>query len=545
MEFTFKMTRKRWIALGSVAGVLLLMLATVLILRSRLSDESKDKIYGLLRFNKKIVLKGGTETIQSGELLKKYYEAFGYTPMWSDKAIQNARYRTMLLQMLNHADSLGLDRNDYHNDYVLWYDSVARLRGFTPGEFESENEIVFTDAALSFLYTVAYGKEISRIEYNGIKYNIDSSRILRVYNDLLSHHNWRRTLDSIEPRTSQYRLLKSELNRMQAVLTRHPEIDSAASEDMTAGRSKAILKLKAYNLISDSLSEDSVSEDVQRSAISRFQRMMNIDTTGLLDKKTIEALAFPIRMRTEQIKESLNCWRWTGRLPEPEFILVNIPAARLQIVSNDTLKDMSMNVIVGKAETRTPSFTAYVTRVITYPYWTVPISIATKEMLPKIKARLAYLDDNAIQVINNKGDIVDPHTIPWGKYTAKYLPYTFRQATGCDNSLGVLKFDLNSPFSIYLHDTNHRELFGKKNRFMSHGCVRVEKPMELAHYLLHEGLDSATIEMLNSCVTGQKPKEFPLKKKFPVLFFYMTADVNADGQLRFYNDVYRLEKVVS
>jgi murein L,D-transpeptidase YcbB/YkuD len=204
-----------------------------------------------------------------------------------------------------------------------------------------------------------------------------------------------------------------------------------------------------------------------------------------------------------------------------------------------------MKVIVGKSESKTPSFTAYVTRVITYPYWTVPVSIATKEMLPKIQNRIDYLEENALQVINANGEIVDPYSISWGSLSADHLPYTFRQATGCDNSLGVMKFDLNSPFSIYLHDTNHRNLFGNKDRFMSHGCVRVEKPMELAHYLLDEGLSDSTRALLESCSRDQKPKEFPLKEKFPVLFLYMTADVNEEGSLKFYPDVYKLEREVS
>jgi murein L,D-transpeptidase YcbB/YkuD len=538
------MTKKSWIAVAVAAAIIGVAVVVFFVFRNPMSEEGREKIQALLHPHKKITLSHGTESIQSNDLLQKYYDIFGYTPLWSDKAVQNVFYRTMLIQMLNHADSLGLDRNDYHNDYVLWYDSVSHLKGFAPGQFESENEIIFTDAALSFLYNVAYGKEIERIEYNGVKYNIDSGRIVRVFKELLSHHDWRRTLDSIEPQTSQYRFLKSELNRMTAILRQNPFLDSAAVANTSSGKFITILKLKAYKLIPDLINADSVDEETLHTALLDFQRMMSIDTTGKLDSRTQAALSFPLKQRIEQIKESLNCWRWTGRLAEKEFILVNIPAARLQIVGNDTLKDMSMRVIVGKEETKTPSFTAYVTRVITYPYWTVPVSIATKEMLPKIQKRVGYLDDNAIQVINSKGEVVDPQTIAWKKLTPEHLPYTFRQATGCDNSLGVLKFDLNSPFSIYLHDTNHRELFSNKNRYISHGCVRVEKPMELAHYLL-EGLDSATVALLNNCVHDQKPKEFPLKKKIPVLIFYMTADVDENGHLKFYNDVYKLEKEIS
>jgi murein L,D-transpeptidase YcbB/YkuD len=104
-----------------------------------------------------------------------------------------------------------------------------------------------------------------------------------------------------------------------------------------------------------------------------------------------------------------------------------------------------------------------------------------------------------------------------------------------------LKFDLNSPYSIYLHDTNARGLFSQKNRFLSHGCVRLEKPMVLAEYVLNEGLDTTTIARLNKCMEEQKQEEFRLKKRFPVLILYMTSDVDENGTLKFYNDVYGVE----
>ena len=202
-----------------------------------------------------------------------------------------------------------------------------------------------------------------------------------------------------------------------------------------------------------------------------------------------------------------------------------------------------MKVIVGKLATQTPSFTSYITKVIAYPYWTVPFDIATKEMLPKIKKNIEYLENNNLQVINGKGVEMDATQLSWNKYSTKYFPYTIRQGTGCDNSLGVLKFDLNSPYSIYLHDTNAKGLFSQKNRFLSHGCVRVEKPMVLAEYVLQEGLDTSTISKLNKCMTDQKQQEFRLKKRIPVLILYMTADIDENGNLKFYNDVYGVEEV--
>lgn len=530
--------RKRIILIVSSIAILI---ALVILFRYAFSSSAKTRITNLLHLGNKVSVKNDTQKLTSTDLMKKYYDVFGYNEMWSQPEKQDDQYRNMLLNMLDYADSLGLNRADYHADFISRYDSMIKLPEFDYDKYKTESEVIFTDAALSFLYNVAYGKEINT-EFNGVKYNIDSTRILNVYNQLMQHRNWRRTLDSIEPKIEQYLTLKNKLNYMRAFVRDFPETDTLVADNTDGGTIIAGIKLRFYGIISDSLAADSSGKPMLKAPLIAFQKMMSIDTSGKLDDKTLKALNFPLPKRMAQMKESLNYWRWTGRLQEKEFILVNLPAARLQVVNPDSVKDLTMRVIVGKTATQTPSFTAYITKVIAYPYWTVPVSIATKEMLPKIQKRIAYLDENNLQVFDAKGKIIDPATVNWGKYTAKYFPFTIRQSTGCDNSLGVLKFDLNSPFSIYLHDTNHRELFARSDRFMSHGCVRVEKPMELANYVLKDGLDSATIQKLNQCLHDQTPKEFPLAHKFPVLILYMTADIDANGNLKFYNDVYKLDE---
>lgn len=520
---------------------LLLAGVVLFIYQDSLFNPAKDRLYQLLEKMDIVKVKEDTEAINSKELLRKYYQDFGYRKTWTDLSYENNKYRLMLLDMLRYADSLGLDRKDYHADYVSKFDSLSRLPGFDFSQYESENELIFTDAALSFLYHVAYGREIE-IGYNGVKYNIDSSRITRVFNQLLENKNWRSALDSLEPRVPQYQMMKKELNRMAALLRDSSGPDTSTVANTPGGKATALRKLIAYGCIPDSIPIDSLTAAGWLAGFRNFQSMVGLDTTGLMDKKTMAALNFPLARRVTQMKESLNYWRWTGRLREREFILVNIPATRLRIVNQDSVKNISMKVIVGKTTSPTPSFTAYIYRVITYPYWVVPLSIATKEMLPKIKKNVGYFENNSLQVLNNKDEIIDPQTVDWKKYTEKYLPFTFRQSTGCDNSLGVLKFDLNSPYSIYLHDTNAKGLFGKKDRFLSHGCVRVERPMELAQYLLDNSLDSTKMDSLQQCLKDQTPTEIPLKKRYPVLLLYMTADIDENGHLKFYKDVYLKEE---
>ena len=206
----------------AIGAIVIIGVVLLFVFRKNIFSDTKEKLFNLLHYKQTVTVKGDTEHINSRELLEKYFNHFGYESKWTDTSSAQRVYRDMLIEMLNQADSLGLNRADYHEDYVVKYDSLSHLPNFDMSEFESENEVIFTDAALSFLYHVAYGKEIPRIEYNGVKYSIDSSRILNVLNDLLAHHDWRRTLDSIEPKTTQYLFLKSELNRMQTFARNYP-----------------------------------------------------------------------------------------------------------------------------------------------------------------------------------------------------------------------------------------------------------------------------------------------------------------------------------
>ncbi|WP_019986622.1 L,D-transpeptidase family protein [Rudanella lutea] len=239
----------------------------------------------------------------------------------------------------------------------------------------------------------------------------------------------------------------------------------------------------------------------------------------------------------EQIKASLNTYRWLNRFPADKRVIVNLPSATLRVVDRQGETKLNSRVIVGKRNTPTPVFTARITDLVTYPYWNVPRSITEKELIPKIKRNPAILDDMNMQVIDSQGQVVDPTSINWTALTPKTFPYRLRQSTGCDNALGLMKFNLGSPYDIYLHDTNARHLFKNENRWLSHGCVRVEKPVELANELL--GSNRFTPAYLNSCLKAKTPQTIRLPRPVPVFIIYNILDIDEAGAVRVYRDVYR------
>lgn len=261
------------------------------------------------------------------------------------------------------------------------------------------------------------------------------------------------------------------------------------------------------------------------------------------DDNTYNALLHELRIQIDSndkkkiksLKLSLAYYRWVQHFDFEKKILVNIPSATL-ITFEHNKETLNMKVVVGKPSTRTPRFAAYCNQVILYPYWHVPRSIAVNEILPKCKKNAATPGKMNLQVLNSKGQVVNPSKINWASYSSKNFPYTFRQTTGCGNALGVIKFNITNPFSVYLHDTNFKDAFQNKRRFLSHGCIRLEKPIELANFILTEKIDEA---FLTSCIRDQKPV---VKTLSPVTVFvvYMPATPDSSGTVIYHDDVYKL-----
>ncbi|WP_247234344.1 L,D-transpeptidase family protein [Telluribacter sp. SYSU D00476] len=262
-----------------------------------------------------------------------------------------------------------------------------------------------------------------------------------------------------------------------------------------------------------------------------------------IPNKYLQLLSHYQRLRREDkadsvaaLQTTLNHYRWIQRFTDAPFVLVNVPAAELFVVNPQGEELLRMRVIVGKKGSQTPFMATYCSTITLYPYWNVPRSIALGEMLPRIKKDPGYLERNKLQVIDQEGREVAPAKINWAAMNSKTFTYRFRQSTGCDNALGVVKFNLENPFSIYLHDTNARGLFAQKNRWLSHGCIRLQKPAELANLMLEKTyIDN---DFLNKCLIDAKPGTLKLPRPFPVFILYQTVDLDQQGNLRWHPNVY-------
>ncbi len=257
----------------------------------------------------------------------------------------------------------------------------------------------------------------------------------------------------------------------------------------------------------------------------------------VLKKFMADSVTMKDTLKYKSIILAMNYRRYLTINNQPERIVVNIPETELKYYRNNFLKE-KMRTVVGRKTTPTPVIASYITDIVTFPPWNVPHSIAVKELLPKVQRSSNYLEQNNFEVVDAKGNEVDESDLNWKNYTERNFPYFFRQSTGAGNSLGVLKFNMNNPFSIYLHDTSLRSSFAKDFRFLSHGCVRLENPVQLADLLLEGIIDSKALKKRTKNTASKSNK---LTRKIPVFIIYMPVVVSGEV-VTFLPDVYGLIK---
>lgn len=235
----------------------------------------------------------------------------------------------------------------------------------------------------------------------------------------------------------------------------------------------------------------------------------------------------------QSVIKTMNYLRYFSVFAPSEYLVANIPETEARYYRNGLLA-IHMRTVVGRKKTPTPTIASYINMIITYPTWNVPHSIAVKEILPKVQKDEIYLEQNNLSVVDAKG--IEVEDLDWSKYTEKSFPYFFRQSKGAMNALGVLKFNFENPYSVYMHSTNSQSGFLRNHRFLSHGCIRLEKPIELATNLLRGKLN---IEALKTGEKTTKSEQKKLDHKVPVFIIYALVSIEGDS-LVFLPDIYGL-----
>ena len=258
-------------------------------------------------------------------------------------------------------------------------------------------------------------------------------------------------------------------------------------------------------------------------AIKDYQARNGLASTGVVNDSLVQVLNIPFKQRVEQILVNLNRTLWMRPMTDSNRIMVNIPSLMLYAIE-DSGKVFEMPVIVGKEGTSTLMFSGDISEIVFNPVWHIPQSIVQKDIMPKMKADPKYLEKNNMEVVSNKDSIPQINQLP-----------------GKKNSLGEAKFLFPNSYDIYLHDTPDKTLFAKKDRALSHGCIRVADAEKLASYLLRDQSDWSAAKVQQE-MKGDKEQHVAVKQKEPVYITYFTAWVDEKGKLNFRNDVYGHDK---
>ena len=306
----------------------------------------------------------------------------------------------------------------------------------------------------------------------------------------------------------------------------------------TGARNPAVPALRQRLKLAGDLDPAAVENDVYDSyvetAVRRFQARHGLSADGRPGKLTFDALNVPADQRLSQLKTNLARLRAFDTKSAQRFVVCNIPAAQLEAIENGTV--MSRHIaVVGKPDRPSPDINSRIVEINFNPYWTVPVSIVRKDLIPKMQAEPDYLTKNKIRILDPKNNELTPAQINW--FSEEAVNYKFKQDPGDLNSLGSIRINFPSPHGVYMHDTPYKNLFGEDVRFHSSGCMRIQNVRDLVSWMLSETSGWSRIEIDEVIKSGER-KDAKLKTPVPLHWIYVTAWSTADGVVQFRDDIY-------
>ena len=437
------------------------------------------------------------ERICVASALNTFYTRRHDQPAWDDANI------AALLRAIDNAPNDGLDPAPYHRAALTRTTSATR-------------DVLATDAFLLLASHLSRGRvdaEFSRPSWCTPPGRIDTAAVLE---NALDTRTVEPSLARMAPRHDGYTRLRAALADYRAAGS-WPLVPAGKKLKLGDRNARVIALRQRLALEPRSPAVDTASDafdETLGTAVRFFQAHHGLDSDGVVGAQTLAALNVPAAERVKQIEMSLERWRWMPDDPGRVYVIVNIAAFRLDVIEQGH-SALSMKTIVGKHYTRTPFFAARIEEILVNPWWNVPDSIAYKELWPKQRRDSGYFAREHLVVSGGR----------------------IRQTPGEWNSLGRLKFNMPNSFNVYLHDTPAKSLFSAAVRTFSHGCIRLERPMELALYLLRDQPQFNQTVIESMITTGGK-QHIPLKQTMPVFVLYWTAVVGDDGHVERYRDVY-------
>lgn len=494
------------------------------------------------------------------KLLQEFYDSYGYALPWV-RGMQPTPQAQQIIAVLFQADQKGLSAEDY--DASRWADRLAKLRPATAQPTEADAarfDVALTVCIMRYISDLHIGKVNPKhfefgFDVQAKKY--DLPQFLK--QDIVDAANVANVLAQVEPPYPGYRRTIQALDTYLDLAKKYngkplpPITKTIGPGDSYAGVPQLIVLLR---LLGDLPADANVPADSPVyqgplvDAVKNFQNRHGRTPDGRIGAQTLADLNVPLATRVRQMQLTLERWRWLPLAYNSAPIVVNIPEFRLRAYDESFRIGLTMNVVVGKAyDHSTPVFEDKMAYVVFRPYWNVPYSIAKSEMFPKIARDPEYLTKKGFEVVNSRqqpvtagpvsGDVLEQ--LRAGKLFIRQLP-------GPKNSLGLVKFIFPNDYSVYMHDSPEQQLFSRTRRDFSHGCIRLERPADLAVWVLRNNPGWTAEKVRAAMASGPNNQQVNLTRPVPVLIVYGTVIVTLDGAVHFYDDIYghdaALEKVL-
>jgi murein L,D-transpeptidase YcbB/YkuD len=488
--------------------------------------------------------------------LTHFYEQRDYYPAWSnDNGLLPQAYT--LIKLIHEADREGLRPTDYHlaeientlgeisQNLIVTQSNYQIVKNSLNSKSLAKLDLLLTDAFLLYSSHLLNGRINPESVDSAwlIKHNEgDLTQVLRT---ALDSNRIEEALQNLLPKVPIYTGLRKALLKYRDIAARGGWPTVPEGPRMEKGqRGKRVLALRERLIATGDLNEElnkdiELFDDALEQAVRKFQQRHGLDADGIVGPSTIAALNVPVEKRISQIELNMERLRWLPQNLGHRYILVNLANFELYVVENNQTV-MAMRVIVGKPYWNTPVFSADMTYMVLNPHWDIPQTIFVEEILPRIRKDPEYLSKDKIKVLrswSSKAEEIDPKTIDWSKVTEENFKYRLRQEPGPRNPLGQIKFMLPNQFNVYLHDTPNKRLFKKTDRNLSHGCIRIEKPIDLAEYVLHSD-PGWTRKKIRAVLNKGITQSIQLPEPIPVYLVYFTVWVNEDGTILFRDDIY-------
>lgn len=475
--------------------------------------------------------------IHAANLVAAFYERREFRSAWREPERVDA-----LLELVDGTFADGLEPRDYHRDLIA--ERRRELDGGGTAAERADFELLLTDALMSLVHHRRLGKTNPRDQHNSWNAQAPRAEVdtLEVVEQAMAAPALETAIEErLKPKV-WYRRLRAALAEYRRIadaggwplVPEGPKLETGTSDPRV---SALAAHLSTTGDLGDAqpYAESQTMDAALADAVRRFQARHGLQDDGVVGPATLRALNVPATMRVQQLRIALERARWVQDELGARFVAVNIAGFRVYVVSGGKLAWES-RVVVGKTHQQTPVFTGALQYLVFNPSWSVPYSIATRELLPQIQADPGWFAAHDYDLRDLSGTRIDPATVDWTAVSRRNFPYVLVQRPGPNNALGAVKFVFPNEHSVYLHDTPSRALFSTAERAFSHGCIRVEDPLALATVLLSpDGWDRARID---AAVASGKTATVHLEQPMPVLLLYSTANIDPDGTVHFYRDIY-------